>query len=124
MAYFIDSANLDDISEAVSYGWVTGVTTNPLLLAREELDAEQVLLKIKRLTAGPIFYQLMAKTQDEMLVEAKTARDILGDQLVVKIPPVVDGFRFCCSYSSDYACCLTALFSLSQIAAARETGAR
>lgn len=123
MTFYIDSANIEDVSKAISFGWVKGVTTNPLLLARESTAVEEVLDKIKQLN-GPVFYQLMAKTLQDMLVEAHAIREILADQLVVKILPTIEGYRFCSAYSDDYSCCLTALFSVSQAAVAQQAGAR
>ena len=73
MTFFIDSANIKDISQAVSYRWVKGVTTNPLILARENSHVEGILSQIKQLTNGPIFYQLIAETVGEMLDEANAA---------------------------------------------------
>ena len=124
MTFYIDSANLKDISTAVSYGWVKGVTTNPLILARENGDVEQILSKIQQLTKGRIFYQLIGQTVVEMQEEAGAARDIVGDQLVVKVLPTSEGYRFCSKHSVGYTCCLTALYSVSQAAAAKEAGAQ
>jgi transaldolase len=124
MTFFIDSANIQDISTAVSFGWVKGVTTNPLILARENGDVEQILSQIKQLTNGLIFYQLIGKTVGEMLDEAGAARDIVGNQLVVKVLPTTQGFQFCSRHSRGYTCCLTALYSVSQAAAAKEAGAQ
>lgn len=124
MTFFIDSANLKDISKAVSFGWVKGVTTNPLILARENGNVEQILAQIKQLTNGLIFYQIIGQTVSEMLDEAGAARDILGDQLVVKVLPTSEGFQFCSWHSGGYTCCLTALYGVSQAAAAKEAGAQ
>ena len=124
MTFYIDSANIEDVSKAISFGWVKGVTTNPTLLARESLGVEQILNNIKQLSSGRIFYQLMAKSVDDMLHEAHAVREILGDQLVVKILPTMEGFRFCFTNSNDFDCCFTALFSVSQAAVAREARAR
>jgi transaldolase len=124
MNFYIDSANIEDVSKAVSFGWVKGVTTNPLLLARESAAVEEVLNRIKQLSSGPIFYQLFSKTVEDMLVEALAVKEILGEQLVVKILPTEAGYRFCSTYSGEYICCLTALFSAAQAAAAQQAGAR
>jgi len=34
MAIFLDSAKKNEIKQAMAFGWVSGVTTNPSLLAK------------------------------------------------------------------------------------------
>ena len=36
MKFFIDTANFDEIKEAYNWGILSGVTTNPSLVAKEE----------------------------------------------------------------------------------------
>ena len=44
MRLFIDTANLDEIKEAASWGVVSGVTTNPSLIAKEGRDLKESLM--------------------------------------------------------------------------------
>ena len=120
---YIDSAVESEVRQAVTYGWVSGVTTNPSLLAKVDRPPEVILEQLSSISTGPLFYQLMAETPHDMLREANKARDLVGDKLVLKILPTEVGFRFCAQCSGDFTCCVTAVFSEWQALVAREAGA-
>ena len=123
MAIFLDSAKKNEVKQAMAYGWVSGVTTNPSLLAKAGRPPEEILEQLSSISTGPLFYQLMAKTSHEMLREANKVRDLIGEKLVLKILPTEAGFRFCAQYSGDFPCCVTAVFGEWQALVAREAGA-
>ena len=54
MRIFIDSANIDEIREIHSLGFLDGVTTNPTLVAREGRDYHQLISEICNLVEGPV----------------------------------------------------------------------
>ena len=55
MKFFIDTANLDEISQAAEMGLIDGVTTNPSLIAREgDVDFKEHIAKICALTSGDV----------------------------------------------------------------------
>jgi len=124
MSLYLDSAILDEIKEAFSWGWVSGVTTNPALLGKSEVKPEERLKAIANLVDGEIFYQLMAETPEGMYLEAHRARDILGKKLVVKIPATAVGFRSCARLTPEFSCAMTAVYSPAQALLATESGAR
>lgn len=124
MAIYIDSAIASEVQQAKEYGWVRGVTTNPILLARAGVPAEAALEQLARIAIGPLYYQLVSKDLKSMLAEAQAARQIVGGALVLKIPPTELGFRFVSLNGLEYNCCITALFSAAQALAAQEAGAR
>jgi transaldolase len=124
MSLYIDSAVLDEIKEAFSWGWVSGVTTNPSLLGKSEVKPEERLKAIANLVDGEIFYQLLAETPEGMCLEAHRARDILGKKLVVKIPATAPGYKSCARLAPEFACAMTAVFSPTQALLAAEAGAR
>lgn len=124
MKLLLDSAIIGEAKQAAEWGWVSGVTTNPTLLAQGGLPAEKILKKLGKLFDGPVFYQLTGKSLKEMKEEAKLAADILGGQLVLKIPAVTLGFQACARLSSKYTCALTAIFTAGQALAAHAAGAR
>ncbi len=123
MAIFIDSADASDIRSAADLGWVSGITTNPTLLAQAGADPAEVLQALSESRLTPIFYQLIAPTLAEMHREAAMARDILEERLVLKLPPSELGFRFA-SEEQLIPCCPTAIFDPAQALLAREAGAR
>src|SRR5512137_2646004 len=124
MSLYLDSAILDEIKEAFSWGWVSGVTTNPSLLGKSEVKPEERLKAIANLVDGEIFYQLMAETPEGMYLEAHRAREILGKKLVVKIPATSVGFRSCARLTPEFSCAMTAVYSPAQALLAAESGAR
>ncbi len=124
MSIFIDSTNLNHIEASSKLGWVRGVTTNPLLLAQANMAVDSLLSAIKQLCSGPIFYQLMAETFDQMITEAYQVQKILDKQLILKLPPSDLGFQVSAQLSSKIACCPTAIYSPAQALIAREAGAQ
>lgn len=124
MAIFIDSANLNEVKQALDLGWVTGITTNPLLMAKEGAEVEKQLNALGHLAAGSVFYQLVSETFEGMISEADRALEILEDKLVVKLPPTDLGFKVCSELSIRVPCCPTAIYSPAQALVALEAGAQ
>jgi len=124
MAIFIDSAIYDEVLEALSTGWIGGVTTNPLLLAKAPEQPATVLKSLASLNPGVVFYQLMSTIQEEMLAEAQQAQTLLDEELVLKLPPTWEGLSFAARCSSEFSCCVTAVFNPAQALAARQAGAQ
>jgi transaldolase len=124
MQLLLDSAILEEARQAADWGWVSGVTTNPTLLAQSSLPPAKTLKKLGRLFKGPIFYQLTAASLDAMKDEAKLARDILGDQLVLKIPATPLGFQAAAHLSKKSTIAITSLFTPAQALVAHAAGAR
>jgi len=58
MAIYIDSAIVKEVEAARSLGWVRGVTTNPVLLAKTGDDARTALESLACLEMEELFYQL------------------------------------------------------------------
>lgn len=85
MKIFLDTANLDEIREAVGWGIVAGVTTNPSLLAREGSDFVQTLHQICELVRGPVSAETVAPDVDGMVREGRLLAQI-HEHVVVKVP--------------------------------------
>ena len=122
MSIFIDTANLKEIEHAMTLGWVFGVTTNPLILSRENQSAADQLRAIRDVSHGPVFYQLMTDDAESMVREAEAAAEILEDRLVLKLSPTTAGFTFAAGHP-EYRTCPTAIFSAAQALVAQECGA-
>ncbi len=120
----LDSAILDEARQAAGWGWVSGATTNPTLLAKSALSPAETLREISRLLKGQIFYQLTGATIEAMKEEAKLADEILGSQLVLKIPATTLGFQASAALSGKYTIAITSLYTVAQALAANASGAR
>ena len=87
MKFFIDTANLDEIREAEAMGIISGVTTNPSLIAKEGRDYEETLREIAQIVDGPISGEVKASTTlaRDMVMEGRVISQI-HPNMVVKIP--------------------------------------
>ena len=73
MEFFIDTANLDEIREAMNYGLVDGVTTNPSLVAKEGFDFFTGIREIAELVPGPVSAEVISLEASGMVKEALEA---------------------------------------------------
>lgn len=121
---YLDSAIATEASEALGWGWVKGITTNPTLLAKSDTDPATTLQTLASLTTGEVFYQLVSQTPEAMFDEAAKAREILGDQLVLKIPATCIGLSILPYLSEHTACSVTAIYQPTQALIAAEGGAK
>src|SRR6185312_10281110 len=92
MKFFLDSANLKDISWASQAGLIDGITTNPTLLSKQagDLDPRDVLKEICSLVEGPVSAEVVAVDAEGMVKEGNELVKI-ADNIVVKIPMLADG---------------------------------
>ncbi|HEY8394231.1 MAG TPA: fructose-6-phosphate aldolase [Thermaerobacter sp.] len=92
MRLFLDTANVDEVREAVAWGVVDGVTTNPTLMARAGGDPEVILRELASLVAGPISAEVIATDADGMVEEGRRLAAI-ADNIVVKVPMTPAGLE-------------------------------
>jgi transaldolase len=87
MKFFLDTANLKDITWAAQAGLIDGITTNPSLLAKfaGDVDPRDVLKEICSLVEGPVSAEVIAIDADGMVREGESLMQI-ADNIVVKIP--------------------------------------
>jgi transaldolase len=94
MKFFIDTANIDEITEAASLGILDGVTTNPTLLAREKGkgDFKDMLKKICDIVQGPVSAEVVGDTAAVMVEEARKLAKI-DKHIVIKVPLTREGLK-------------------------------
>ncbi|MFW6264910.1 MAG: fructose-6-phosphate aldolase [Bacillota bacterium] len=86
MKFFIDTANLDEIREIKDWGILSGVTTNPSLIAKEgDVEFEDVIKQITAMVPGPISAEVISLETEGMVEEARKLAAI-ADNVVIKIP--------------------------------------
>jgi transaldolase len=127
MKFFIDTANLDQIKEAEALGVLDGVTTNPSLMAKEDVTGRENILKhyvaICEAVEGDVSAEVIAADIDGMIKEGEELA-ALHPQIVVKIPMIEDGIK-ALKYFSDQGIrtnC-TLIFSAGQALLAAKAGA-
>ena len=94
MKIFVDTAELDEIKEAYSWGILDGVTTNPSLIkkaveSRKNVDMEKYIGDICRAVDGPVSLEVIGLTAEEMIRQGELLYDrfnSVNDNVVVKIP--------------------------------------
>jgi len=89
---FIDTANVEHIREAHSWGIVDGVTTNPSLIAKEGRDFREVIKEITGIVDGPISAEVVSMTADEMVPEAEELAKI-HPNINIKVPMTAEGLK-------------------------------
>ncbi len=90
MKFFLDSANVEEITRVMSWGVVAGVTTNPSLVAREGKEFMPLLKQICSIVPGPVSAEVLSEGADDMVAEARELAAV-ADNVVVKIPLTADG---------------------------------
>ncbi len=124
MAIFLDSADQNQVREAMAWGFVAGITTNPALLSAAGEATSDALGPLCELVPGRVFYQLTSRTLNAMLLEGQAAFSVSPSQVVLKIPCTLDGLQVVGRLSLETPCAVTAIFSPAQAYLAREAGAR
>jgi transaldolase len=85
MKIFLDTANLDEIREAHSWGVIDGVTTNPSLIAREGKDFVEIIHEICGIVRGPVSAETVAQDVEGMVREGRLLAKV-SEHVVVKVP--------------------------------------
>lgn len=92
MRIFIDSANIEEIREINSMGFLDGVTTNPSLVAKEKRNYREVIEEICEIVNGPISAEVIGIDYDSMVREAEELANI-HQNVVIKIPLTEAGLK-------------------------------
>ena len=123
MKLFLDSANLDEIKEAVSWGAIDGVTTNPSLVAKEQRDFFPLLKEICETVNGPVSMETISREAGGMVEEGRTFAT-LHPNIVVKCPLTKEGLKATRQLTSErIRVNVTLCFSPTQALLAAKAGA-
>jgi len=123
MKFFVDSADLDAISELADIGLVDGVTTNPSIIAKSGRDFKEVIKEICGLTDGHVSAEVVATEAAQMIEEGRHLRKI-ADNVCVKLPLTMDGLKACSTLSKEGTPTnVTLCFSPNQALLAAKCGA-
>jgi len=123
MKIFLDTANVEQIKEAVGYGIIDGVTTNPSLIAREKKEFMPLVKEILAIVPGPVSVEVTALDPEGMIKEAKEFAKI-SENVVVKVPINLAGLKVVKTLSDlNIKTNVTLIFSASQALLAAKAGA-
>lgn len=126
MQLFLDTAKLEEIRPLCELGIISGVTTNPSLLAKAGRPLEEIVSEIAGLVEGPIFGEVKASALDRnAMVEQGKAIAALHPRMVVKIPLTAEGLAATSRLSlQGIAVTNTLVFSPAQALLAVQAGAK
>jgi len=123
MKIFLDTANLNEIREAAKLGVISGITTNPTLMAKEGSDLEETIKTICTLIDGPVSVEVVSVKVEEMIAEGRYLSR-WHPNVVVKVPITVEGLQVIKVLSSEGVKVNTTLiFSVNQALLAALAGA-
>lgn len=124
MKLFIDTANVEEIRKAHELGVISGVTTNPSLIAKEGRDFFQTIKEIVSIVGNlPISAEVISLNADEMLEQGKKLA-ALGDSVVIKVPMTADGLKATKKFTEmGIKTNVTLIFSSTQALLAARAGA-
>ena len=123
MKIFIDTANVNEIREANSWGVISGVTTNPSLIAKEGRDFKEVVKEITSIVDGPISAEVISLNHEGMVKEARELSKI-HKNIIVKIPMTIEGLKAVNILSKEgIKTNVTLIFSSAQALLAAKAGA-
>ena len=124
MQIYLDTANLDEIREAASWGILSGVTTNPTLIAREKgADFKSTISEIATLVDGPISAETISLDGEGMVKEGREFAQ-WHPNVIVKVPSTTEGLKAVYQLAKDgIRTNVTLCFNAAQALLAARAGA-
>lgn len=126
MEYYLDTANIEDIKHANEFYPLSGVTTNPSIIAKEKRDFWDILSDIRKII-GPdklLFAQTVQTTADRIVKEAKLLNEKSGGNFCIKIPIGEEGLKATMELKKlGIKVLMTAIFTPAQALIAAKAGA-
>lgn len=127
MKFFIDTANLDQITEAQDLGILDGVTTNPSLMAKEGITGDDAVNVHYKAICGIVDDNVSAEVIGTSLNEIISEGELLAaldPKIVVKVPMIKDGIKAIKYFSArGIKTNCTLIFSAGQALLAAKAGA-
>jgi transaldolase len=123
MKLFIDTGSVAEVEEVAAWGVLSGATTNPSLLAKEDGDPGDIIKRICELVDGPTSAEVVSSDPEGMVAEGRALAG-LHDHVVVKTPFSAAGLTAARELtSSGIRVNMTLVFSATQALLASEAGA-
>lgn len=93
MKFFLDTANLEEIRQGMSFGVIDGITTNPTLIAKEKRPFREHILEICNIVKdGVVSAEVVSTDTAGMLREGREIAT-WHPNIIVKIPTIPEGVR-------------------------------
>ncbi|PAD22540.1 fructose-6-phosphate aldolase [Terribacillus saccharophilus] len=123
MKFFVDTVNLEEIKLANALGVLSGVTTNPTLVAKEGVSFHNRLREIAEEVSGSVSAEVVSDQADEMVEEGKELAKIASN-ITVKVPMTLEGLKAVKVLSElNIKTNVTLIFNINQALLAARAGA-
>jgi transaldolase len=92
---FLDSSDPKEVKEISAWGVLSGITTNPLIIAKEagNVDLETRIKEVIAVSQGDVSVELTTETEREMLDEAERYLGWNPQRICIKVPFSEHGLR-------------------------------
>ncbi|MBW8060442.1 MAG: fructose-6-phosphate aldolase [Solirubrobacterales bacterium] len=123
MRLFIDTGSVAEVEEIAAWGVLSGATTNPSLLAKEDGDPGEIVQRICELVRGPVSAEVVSQEVQGMIDEGRALRE-LHEHVTVKVPFCERGLAATRALTDDgIPVNMTLVFSPTQALLAAASGA-
>ncbi|PAE09483.1 fructose-6-phosphate aldolase [Terribacillus saccharophilus] len=123
MKFFVDTVNLEEIKLSNALGVLSGVTTNPTLVAKEGVSFHDRLREIAEEVSGSVSAEVVSHQADEMVEEGKELAKIASN-ITVKVPMTLEGLKAVKVLSElNIKTNVTLIFNVNQALLAARAGA-
>jgi len=124
MLIFLDTANIEQIRQAAKLGIISGVTTNPSLVAQEATDDYETVVKtICSIISGSVSTEVLVEDAEGMIAEARLKAS-WAPNVTIKIPATAAGLQATSTLSQEnISVNMTLCFSVNQALLAARAGA-
>jgi len=123
MELFIDTGAVSEVEEIAAWGVLSGATTNPSLLAKEDCEPGDAIRKIADLVGGPTSAEVVSSDAEGMIAEGQALREI-HEHITVKVPFGSEGLKATRALTDDGAMVnMTLVFSPNQALLSAAAGA-
>jgi TalC/MipB family fructose-6-phosphate aldolase len=114
---YLDTANISELKRAFSSTILSGVTTNPTILLKENRKREESINEILACTSGIVFVQTVGENQDEIYHDALKILEFNTSRIALKVPAHLEGIEVIKKIKDEYPqvkILATAIFSVDQ----------
>jgi transaldolase len=123
MRFFIDTGSVAEVEEIASWGILSGATTNPSLLAKEDGEPGDIIKRICDLVQGPVSAEVVSDDADGMIEEGRALAP-LHEHVIVKVPFSDQGLAATRALTSEgIKVNMTLVFSANQALLTAQAGA-
>jgi transaldolase len=123
MRLFIDTGSVAEVEEIAAWGVLSGATTNPSLLAKEDGDPGEIVQRICELVHGPVSAEVVSQETQGMIDEGRALRE-LHEHVTVKVPFCEEGLAATRALTGEgIPVNMTLVFSPNQALLAAASGA-